>query len=125
MGPVETVLRRARNILRTKGWTQDYEAKDAEGNDVHYWSDKAVCFCSVGALRRAAHELDANKPSDLANHNFERSRVAGFYLLRDEIISSYGDCTLMSYWNDKVERRKSHVLAMFGKAADRAKAEGM
>lgn len=49
------VLRKAREILSDKTrWTQEYLARDADGNVIDACSPDAQCFCIMGALYRAA-----------------------------------------------------------------------
>lgn len=44
-----TVLKRAKNLLITKGWTRRYEARDAHSHAVPYDSPRAARFCIIGA----------------------------------------------------------------------------
>lgn len=52
MKPID-ILKGAKALLVTKGWTQGDMARDAEGDPVHIWSEAASCFCAYGALRAA------------------------------------------------------------------------
>lgn len=57
MSQVE-LLTRARAIIENpQNWTKGEMARDAGGRLVVSHSPDAVCFCAVGALRRAAYEL--------------------------------------------------------------------
>jgi hypothetical protein len=47
-----TVLKRAKKLIETKGWTQGWFAKDRGGTQVNYDSANAVCFCIAGAVYR-------------------------------------------------------------------------
>ena len=49
------VLRRARVLLR--GWCQGPFATDEEGKSVSWDKPEAACFCALGAVYRAAHDL--------------------------------------------------------------------
>jgi hypothetical protein len=39
-------------------WTQGIYARNSAGEAVGMLSDRAFCFCSIGALHRAQHNLD-------------------------------------------------------------------
>lgn len=58
------ILKRARSLLEEKGWTQEVEARDSLGRKVNPTSDSAVCFCTIGAIRRAAFELTGSAQID-------------------------------------------------------------
>lgn len=49
------ILRAAKGLLETKGWTQGSYAKDAEGNRVPPELAQATCFCALGAVRAAPY----------------------------------------------------------------------
>jgi hypothetical protein len=52
---IKDVLIKAREIISDeKNWTQRAEARDKDGITVSYLRPWAVCFCSVGAVERAA-----------------------------------------------------------------------
>ena len=50
------VIERALQIMK-RGWTNLTWAKDAEGNQVAWYSPRAVSFCAEGAVRLAVREL--------------------------------------------------------------------
>lgn len=47
------ILRKALNLLKTKGWTKNYEAVDKNGEEVDPRSKEAVSFCAIGAVAGA------------------------------------------------------------------------
>lgn len=50
-----TILKRAKKLISDpKRWTQHAFAKAANGNVIGPESDNAVCWCSIGALRKAS-----------------------------------------------------------------------
>lgn len=52
MTPLET-LKAARDLISDPArWTQGWFAKNAHGENVHSFSENAVCFCALGALDR-------------------------------------------------------------------------
>ena len=57
MTPLET-LKAARQLISDPAkWTNSYYARDSIGIDVSPSSDKAVCFCSIGAIRKFSEVL--------------------------------------------------------------------
>jgi hypothetical protein len=58
------IIRRAREIISDpKRWTQGTYARDKDGAAIHPYDDSATCWCALGALARAAIELNA-QPGD-------------------------------------------------------------
>lgn len=52
------VLEKARNLIYHQSrWTKNTMARDANGGDVDDTSPRATCWCSLGAVNRAAYEL--------------------------------------------------------------------
>lgn len=107
------ILKEARTLIDEKGWTQRASARDPYGNNVGATNRHAVCFCSLGALHRAAVELHGPS-ADMAEikhaiDRLQRSLPQGF--------------TAVSLWNDRSERTKAEVLAVFDKAIASAEKE--
>ena len=50
------VLRAAKDILRTRGWTKHAYARNKDGEKISAGSEDAVSFCALGALGRAQQE---------------------------------------------------------------------
>lgn len=50
MNTVEILQAAKAKIADPKNWTQDFYAKDEEGNNIHGNEPRATCFCSLGAL---------------------------------------------------------------------------
>lgn len=102
MKTAREVLMEARRLIDEKGWTQNTFARDKSGEPVVPDAYCAVCFCSTGAIARAAQD------DDLLVRMEARRR------LRAVIDSSIPD------WNDNPERTKDQVLAAFDQAIERA-----
>jgi hypothetical protein len=100
---VRTVLRDAAELLRTKGWTQGYYAKDADA----YWRDAdskdAACFCTMGAIMR------------VAGSDVDPRATVAFGLVR-RVIGSES----IGVWNDAPGRTLAEVLTTLERAVDLA-----
>lgn len=104
-----TVLKRAKRLLETKGWTQGWYARDKGGNETSPLSDEAVCFCSVGAVERAAG----------ADYAY------AYAFAIDKLVASLPrGWTRVPEYSDAPRRTKAQVLALFDRAiASALKAE--
>ena len=56
MKPSELLIKAKAVIADPKHWTQGSYAKDAEGRNVGPAKPDAVCWCSIGAIDKVAHE---------------------------------------------------------------------
>ena len=56
MKPSELLTKAKAVIADPKHWTQGWYAKDAEGQPVGPRKSYAVCWCSLGAFGKVAHE---------------------------------------------------------------------
>lgn len=106
------VLEAAKKLIDSpEKWTKHVAARDSEGNPVDTYSDKAVCFCSLGAQRKALKDLGIRKDSDLDDLTFgflllatrsltrEPCRVAGFNDTRSHAL-------VMRMWDLAIEFAK-------------------
>lgn len=50
------VLRDAKALLETKGWTQRSWARNADGTGISAKSTEATCYCGLGAVAAASSE---------------------------------------------------------------------
>jgi len=49
------VLKKARAVIeKPENWTKGHYARDADGRPVSPLHSSAICFCALGAIRRAA-----------------------------------------------------------------------
>lgn len=63
MSTTRDILIKARTYIEDPAhWTTKTYARDAEGNDVAALDDDAVCWCSAGAVIKAADALNASSP---------------------------------------------------------------
>ena len=97
---VRDVLIRARERISVpERWTQGAVARDINGSDVMTHSKRAVCWCSMGAIKAEAGELQYR-----AALNF----LTG---IQGECVHEYNDT-----------HTHTEVLAMFDKAIEEAEA---
>lgn len=58
------IIRRAREIISDpEKWTQGTYARDRDGAPIHPGDEEASCWCALGAIAKAAIELEA-QPGD-------------------------------------------------------------
>lgn len=103
------VLRKARGYIE-QGWTQGAYARDDAFEPVEFNNRRAVCFCAVGAVSRAAHDLGTGS----AGSEAALEELSGH--CADEM---YAD--VLHEHNDKVLNSQAEALAWF----DRAIADAM
>jgi hypothetical protein len=100
---VRDVLRDAAELLRTRGWTQGYYARDTDSRWQDADSSDAACFCVMGAIMRVA-----------GSDTDPRAAVA-FGLVR-RVIGSES----IGVWNDAPGRTLAEVLTTLERAVDLA-----
>lgn len=94
-------LQAAADLLEKPGaWTQHTSARDVGGVTIPIKSDRAVCWCVIGALWRA-------------------SVPSSFYSALREFKSAIGT-DFVPEWNDHPSRKQAEVVAALRIAAARA-----
>lgn len=107
---VVKILRAAKNLLETKGWTQGSFARNEQGNTCFMNDSEASCFCSRGAIYKVSSEfLERNSPIV-----FDAERALRRAMESNSPASS-GTCGIVIY-NDAPERTKEEVLLKFAEA---------
>jgi hypothetical protein len=67
------ILRRARELISDpERWTTELAARDECNGSVAPWDESAVCWCAVGAMERAAHDLGVRVSSNAYSAAMER-----------------------------------------------------
>lgn len=110
--PTETpldILREAKRLLLVGGIIRKVDARDAKGNHVPWQDSKAVCFCSLTAIRRAALFFGFNPLED----GDQPEKKAKNYLRKA------AGCISITLWNDRAANDEQ-IIAGFGKAIDAA-----
>lgn len=105
-----TVLKRAKKLIETKGWTQRVAARDKDGNEADPQSRKASCFCAMGAVERAALGTKDTVYTTAFYHAEEALGLA----VPAQYHGSIPD------YNDAPRRTKAQVLALFDRAIAKA-----
>lgn len=103
------VLEAARSLISApERWTQNWVARDADGEQVEFRATTATCFCSVGAVMRSVRDLNLPRYGD-ADPIFD-----AVMLLR----ANTGKFSVASF-NDKSTHEQ--VLAVFDKTIKETK----
>jgi len=108
------VLNKAVGYLE-RGWCRVDFARDVLGQSLYSSDGRAVCWCAVGAVQRAALFMDTyNAHQVVEDACGEVCKVLG--LIKDSYLRGSFQSTLSS-WNDKPERTQEEVVAIFKKTA--------
>jgi hypothetical protein len=103
-----------RRLLRNAGrlvaasWTQNADARAADGSGVEPWDGDAVSWSLLGALTASYEHLLTREEEEVA-----LSALAVACLLLADVI----DSDSLAEWNDLPERTQAHVLAAIETAA--------
>jgi len=96
------ILVRARQILaQPQSWTKGEAARDAKGHATACSASDATCFCTIGAVERARHEMDAG-PAEI-----DRALDA---------IRAATNRVFISAFNDDLKTKHEDVLAVLDTA---------
>ena len=102
------ILENARYVIEC-GWTQHHMAVNASGRPVRGLTSPAVaCFCSAGAIIRAAEVHEAKYQS------IEAREATNFL----RYVTNY---SIITEWNDHPRQTKANVLRGFDRAIKLAK----
>jgi hypothetical protein len=102
------ILRRAQEKIAA-GWTQGVLARDASGAETDAEKPEATCWCAIGAIAAARHELHPGVIDRTAEYR------AGEILLAS--LNGGGDPdSMLSIWNDRPGRTQVDVLKAFERA---------
>lgn len=111
--PLVDLLTEAKALIADESnWTQGAYAKNAEGFTVDNLAEEATCFCSLGALHRAATKLAFEVDS------FYVERLA-IDVLHTVIHKSTGFRSIAVY-NDDSHREHSEIIRTFDLAIEQA-----
>lgn len=106
------ILSRAKDIwvaTPTKGWL----AKDSKGNDTSSFDPNATCFCALGAILKACHELRGLNLEPLAVKTLAEA-ILGYEINPDETLfyntvsdANDADELVVEHWDKAIEMAKS------------------
>lgn len=120
------LLRAAANLVR-HGWNKHSSAVDANGTSCGYYSDRAVSFCTIGAIYRVVFDAMGGDREIVVNPEFRLAvnRLTRYLALtiphivpieislsHDADDPHYGIEARLGAWNDNVARRRSVVRAL-------------
>jgi hypothetical protein len=103
-----TLLLHARKLIE-QGWTQDTDARDADGRPIQPWSPLAVAWSLLGALV-AALQAETGENEPLAVGQLAVTCVALAAVIEHDSLES---------WNDDASRTLEDVLEALGRAETR------
>ena len=105
MKPSELLIKAKAVIADPKHWAQGWYAKDAEGQPVGPRKSYAVCWCSVGALEKVAHEENTHDThSTTARYLFDVSAECGYDIIDLNDNSSHE--AVMRAWDKAIKLAK-------------------
>lgn len=100
------ILTRAREILTPpKAWTRGTLARDKNHNSTNLYGEDAICFCSIGAIVRAAHQLNAHE-----------AEAEALLQLSNVIVAGKKQKVFISDFNDDPDTTHTDVLNLFDRA---------
>lgn len=103
--PVTVLINARQQISNMDSWTRNSYARDSQGEPVNENDATAVCFCSLGALRKVTPDSEFN-----AYTNARRALMETLDL-RGESVKA--PCRNVPGFNDHPETTHADVLALF------------
>ena len=105
MKPSELLTKAKALIADPKHWTQGWYARNAEGQVVGPNAPHAVCWCSIGAIDKAAYE-ETTYSTNLAATRYlaEVSEECGYNIFEFNDNSSHE--TVMKAWDKAIKLAK-------------------
>lgn len=97
------VVKRAIQLLETKGWCQGHEALTLLDIPVHALHPEAACFCIMGAIRRGIKDVGAKKDT-IYDISFQ--------------LGTFIDMLDVTRFNDTEGRTKEEIIALLEKALE-------
>lgn len=117
-----TVLRKARKVLQTRGWTKGELARNKYRHKVDPTSPSAVKFCAYGAIYNVLGIKDINKYSKTAETE-QILEVAQFLSQSISIPAGYWWLSLDDY-NDDDQTTAKNIDLLFERAIKLATSKG-
>jgi len=107
------IIKKAIELLETKGWTQGAYARNAEGAPIYRMEPEACSFCLSGALSRAYMEMNENHDDEVDPfyEEFRNTRIG----IIDIIRKKYGADQIITF-NDDDGRTKEEVVGLLKEA---------
>lgn len=92
MQTTKEVLVKAKNLIESRGWTQNW------------FSNSAGCLCVLGAIRAA-----------VIDRPFANCSIADGFLIEDAtaVVVNVTQCPTLAEWNDEPDRTVFQVLQAF------------
>ena len=109
------ILREARRLLETRGWTTHTLARNSHGQFIDPAHDSAASFCAVGAIQRAIADTEDNGVASAAGH----ARCA-----LDHVVRADGGNVDIVGFNDRDGTSREDILLTFKHAEQYADERG-
>lgn len=103
------ILPEARALVEA-GWRQGDFASDMFGGTVPVGGDEAACFCMVGAL---VHAAGYDCTGDALGDEQIQACLNQLAVAAGLTVKTIAPPGTLYWWNDKPERRKEDVLAVY------------
>ena len=124
------LLTRGRELIEA-GWTQGVFARDAKGEPLDSYDPEAspTCYCTIGAVHRAAFEFQLE---DIHAGALGEGRYRALKAIQRAVVTNHRDLypgrmilekVWVGAWNDAEDRTKEEVLAVYDKAIEIATAD--
>lgn len=103
MTQVVKLLQDARNLIsKPENWTQADFAKTADGSGVDSNNDKAVCWCSLGAINKVSPPIDDNQARKRAKLLLRKAMGGAIAIFND----SHTHAEVLAAWDKAIELAK-------------------
>ena len=106
MKPSELLVKAKAVIADPKHWTQGWYAKDVEGLNVGPSTPKAVCWCSLGAIQKVAHEEVTYSTRLTAGGYLSRVAAECGYIRIPEFNDNSSHEAVMKAWDKAIKLAK-------------------
>ena len=112
------ILNKAADLLENVGWTKGASARNEEGYPINFGSEKATCFCLIGAILKAKLMLLGYKFED-EDDKWDQSKLNALNQVSNQLGIETGLIPLAE-WNDS-QQSKKEVVQVLRDAANKGK----
>lgn len=92
MNQLKTDLQQVRDLLADpQRWTQEYCGRDANGDAITVPTDKAVCFCLMGAIFQTQGTASSQRVHEIGDHLNDSPLLEGVSYIRFNDTHTHGE----------------------------------